>query len=460
MTPSLHPACQAVSIIPLFFDKMDVITAPKVVEFEEAIPLIALFRQMQFVCKEIATLDEEDARSQKKLVKSIALLRSQILKPSQAAEEPSQLKEYSVEECKTKLARFATITEYVILTLRNHPHFQNATDTPPPSSYLTEFGNTLLKSMYDKGMETVQLRYKSPSFEETPTPVQAFRLANCIEISYLTKTIPVGPSSNELSLMQLCCNPNIDSIGMITNTTETAVTFTLPLRKNLSFDQVPFPKKDLLTALEILLGCFRGLAHMHSCKVVHNNISLENLTVQTVANKETCVETGVVTNFASASLADAASFAGTADYYPPEFPLSQEDPPKRHPAMDVWAMGVVLFEILYGKSSLMDYLDHTHLEKSDPDYWFLAKKLFYEKVNSQELFDKFVDEKIASLKEKTPSEFDPNVESFLTEAMKMCLKLDPEERSSSEQLITFFEQKVVELELADITLSIDFLILQ
>jgi len=96
-------------------------------------------------------------------------------------------------------------------------------------------------------------------------------------------------------------------------------------------------------AAEVAVQIARGLAEAHGRGIVHRDIKPSNilLTAQGVAK---IVDFGLARAFAETSAARTQGIAGTASYMSPEQALGKP----ANPRADVWALGVVLAEMLTG----------------------------------------------------------------------------------------------------------------
>jgi serine/threonine protein kinase len=109
-------------------------------------------------------------------------------------------------------------------------------------------------------------------------------------------------------------------------------------RKNLSVHE----------ALELVRGILKGLAHVHSKGIIHGDVKPENILI-TSSSIPKITDFGVAREFSSLPLRDA-DIKGTPRYLCPEYAKSGE----LHTSVDVYAAGLLAFEILSGKVPLYD----------------------------------------------------------------------------------------------------------
>ena len=176
----------------------------------------------------------------------------------------------------------------------------------------------------------------------------------------------------EAQLVSLIAHPNVVAIqdfGTLPSAVHYMVMELLdgqPLSLVLAQDP-PTP----LTALKYAMQAAEGLAAAHERGVVHCDIKPSNLFLQRASNGDEPVvkilDLGIGRLLAgrSGELAESSAVAGTPDYMAPEQILGQP----LGPAVDIYAMGIVVYEMLLGR-----------LPFSDPSYVNVLSKHVHERA--------------------------------------------------------------------------------
>jgi eukaryotic-like serine/threonine-protein kinase len=152
------------------------------------------------------------------------------------------------------------------------------------------------------------------------------------------------------------------------------------------------------TAVTYVIQACHVLAEAHAGGDFHGNIKPSNLFMTTGKNGAPCIK---VTGFGLARLSNPYGILGTPLYMSPE-QWRRRDVDAR---TDIWALGLVLYELLANRSPFEDtgrrgLFDLVHLEKAI----------------------------------EPPSSFRPELPSELDGIVMRCLSMDPDRRPSAEQL--------------------------
>lgn len=125
------------------------------------------------------------------------------------------------------------------------------------------------------------------------------------------------------------------------------------------FDYVSEKKRlDENTCKMIFVQVVEAMVHCHQRSVLHRDIKLENILVKTDTLISTIIDFGCGTHLHSNLYKD---FAGTPQYYPPEYYICKQ----YHglPAA-VWSVGVMLYAMLCGRLPFASAHEIVHLEPS------------------------------------------------------------------------------------------------
>lgn len=125
------------------------------------------------------------------------------------------------------------------------------------------------------------------------------------------------------------------------------------------FDYVSEKKRlDESTSKQIFVQVVQAMIHCHNRSVLHRDIKLENILVKTDTLISTIIDFGCGTHLHSNLYKD---FAGTPQYYPPEYYICKQ----YHglPAA-VWSVGVMLYAMLCGRLPFASAHEIVHLEPS------------------------------------------------------------------------------------------------
>lgn len=125
------------------------------------------------------------------------------------------------------------------------------------------------------------------------------------------------------------------------------------------FDYVSEKKRlDENTCKMIFVQVVEAMVHCHQRSVLHRDIKLENVLVKTDTLISTIIDFGCGTHLHSNLYKD---FAGTPQYYPPEYYICKQ----YHglPAA-VWSVGVMLYAMLCGRLPFASAHEIVHLEPS------------------------------------------------------------------------------------------------
>jgi polo-like kinase 1 len=165
--------------------------------------------------------------------------------------------------------------------------------------------------------------------------------------------------------------------------------------------------REPLIAIEIIVDILKGLVVLHSHNFIHRDLKLENIMVS-LGDSVKIIDFGF--SVPVSQLKDG--FSGTLNYIPPEavscFVLKN-----RSQKIDIWAIGVIIYLMLFGKFPY-EYATRVQLIEFMRDLQSGLKKLRFLK--------------------KLPESSDANI-MILYEVMKQCFQINPKERPSSEELL-------------------------
>lgn len=254
-------------------------------------------------------------------------------------------------------------------------------------------------------------------------------------ISYTKGDYPIAVKSipqkkdeddfNEADFMRLCEHPNVMPLTAILESTDTTLEFAMPYCS--SEKEKVFTLQTEYEALSFLIPFLRGIDHIHSLDVVHRNIGPNSFFKYERASREKWGEfelTSAIGGFKFATFAGSEDKSDLSAYSAPEQVLNQDWVDASN---DIWAIGALLFEILYGKPLF---------KTSDLKMSFEAQTLLGK--YHQKDFDAYL---YARIKEsRNPGDLDPDF--FLQYQMQNCLRVNPEERILSEDLLDNFENRL------------------
>jgi serine/threonine protein kinase len=165
--------------------------------------------------------------------------------------------------------------------------------------------------------------------------------------------------------------------------------------------------REPLIAIEIIVDILKGLVVLHSHNFIHRDLKLENIMVS-LGDSVKIIDFGF--SVPVSQLKDG--FSGTLNYIPPEavscFVLKN-----RSQKIDIWAIGVIIYLMLFGKFPY-EYATRVQLIEFMRDLQSGLKKMRFLK--------------------KLPESSDANI-MILYEVMKQCFQINPKERPSSEELL-------------------------
>ena len=99
-------------------------------------------------------------------------------------------------------------------------------------------------------------------------------------------------------------------------------------------------------ALEIFTQILRAIEYCHNSKIIHRDLKLENIMkVSEKSNQIKIVDFGIAGLFAG--LKSEITKAGSINYLSPEVVTGKNL--NASPAMDIWAMGCILYAMLIGE---------------------------------------------------------------------------------------------------------------
>lgn len=172
--------------------------------------------------------------------------------------------------------------------------------------------------------------------------------------------------------------------------------------------------KNPLIAIDIIINILKGLVVLHSRDIIHRDLKLENIMVL-LDNSVKIIDFGF--SVPVSELNDG--FSGTLNYIPPEA-VSCFVRKNRSQKIDIWAIGVIIYLMLFGKFPY-ECATRVHLIEFMRDLQSGLKKMRFLK--------------------KLPDSSDANIK-ILFEVMRQCFQINPEHRPSSEELLAMLEKSL------------------
>jgi len=165
--------------------------------------------------------------------------------------------------------------------------------------------------------------------------------------------------------------------------------------------------KNPLIAIDIVVDILKGLVVLHSHYIIHRDLKLENIMVS-FDNSVKIIDFGF--SVPVSQLKDG--FSGTLNYIPPEA-VSCFVQKNRSQKIDIWAIGVIIYLMLFGKFPY-EYTTRVQLIEFMRNLQSGLKKMRFLK--------------------KLPESSDANI-MILFELMRQCFQINPDHRPSSEELL-------------------------
>jgi formylglycine-generating enzyme required for sulfatase activity len=124
---------------------------------------------------------------------------------------------------------------------------------------------------------------------------------------------------------------------------------------------------NLQEAVEIVQAIASGLAYLHSQLITHRDLKPAN--ILRVGNVWKIADFGIAREMRSETGTLTKTLAGSPAYMPPEAYEAKENKTlvKVSPAWDIWALGVIIVEILTGKLPFKDVRDIWQAQVTIPD---------------------------------------------------------------------------------------------
>ncbi len=104
---------------------------------------------------------------------------------------------------------------------------------------------------------------------------------------------------------------------------------------------------SLKRSLEIILQVAYALCHLHTHRVIHRDLKPENILI-TEDGEVKVIDFGIAALHEDGSLSQPKSFMGTPTYMSPE---QKEDSSKASYSSDIYALGIITYELVVGKLS-------------------------------------------------------------------------------------------------------------
>jgi serine/threonine protein kinase len=113
------------------------------------------------------------------------------------------------------------------------------------------------------------------------------------------------------------------------------------------------PVFDEQTVKWIIRALFRGLSHIHANGIVHRDLKPANILIDTDKHLVKIIDFGLSKRTVSDQVSH--TLIGTLEYIAPEvFDSDEEDDPYDAPC-DVWAAGLICFQLLAGKNPMKKF---------------------------------------------------------------------------------------------------------
>ena len=164
----------------------------------------------------------------------------------------------------------------------------------------------------------------------------------------------------EISILKKLKHKNVVQLYEIINTEKNLYLVTELCEKGELYDQVLLKKRlDEMEACKYLQDIIDGLEYLHSQDIVHRDIKLENLLLDSENNIK-ITDFGLSKVYPKGGLLH--TYRGTYAYCPPEF-FGETDEGYKGEFSDIWSIGVVLYTLLEGFKPFDEFGDEEVTEQ-------------------------------------------------------------------------------------------------
>lgn len=174
-----------------------------------------------------------------------------------------------------------------------------------------------------------------------------------------------------------------------------------------------------------------ALQHCHSKQILHNDIKLENILLSNSGDL-VLIDFGLACRVVND---DCRQMGGTRYYLPPEVAITR----KRYPVSDVWALGIVLWELATGLPYVIEPTD-LHAERKEKAQKAKRTPEYDKVVETLGLMQSIADGAKPDIEMITPYNM-WNYESFI-DLLEQMLKRNPQNRITTSDALDFIQTEI------------------
>lgn len=168
-----------------------------------------------------------------------------------------------------------------------------------------------------------------------------------LSAQYLTHSEMVDRFLKEAEIVELTSHPNIVRLYGH-GRWEGGVYIAMEFVQGLTLREIILQQSlSLKRALEIVLQIGHAIAHFHSLGIIHRDLKPENILL-TASGGIKVIDFGIAALFAEGAASEKARLVGTPVYMSPE---QREDPAHATFATDIYALGILTYELVLGRLS-------------------------------------------------------------------------------------------------------------